>query len=107
MSGNTPPDKRTLRQNASLHLWFSLVAQELNSAGLNVQQTLYGGIELDWTPELVKAVWRQVQKTKLGKESTTELTTKEIDAVYEELNRWLAQNCNIHIPWPSSEKPMI
>lgn len=97
---------RTLPQNDSLHLWCEQVAKELNESGQTLQKVLAKTVEIDWTKDLVKTIlWKSVQKAITQKESTTELSkVGEIDAVYEHLNRFLAQKCNgIHIPFPNKE----
>lgn len=56
---------------------------------------------IDWTPETVKEyLWRPVQKLQVQKESTTELTTKEVSEVWETLNRFLGEKHGLHVPFP-------
>ena len=92
---------RTLQQNKSLHVFCTEVATELNNAGISMQ-ALIENLHIDHTKESVKGIWRAIAKAKYGKESTTELTTREIQDVYEEFNRMLA-NFGIHLSWPSIE----
>lgn len=93
--------KRTLSQNRALHLAFELLASELNNAGLDMRATLKPSISIDWTPETVKEyLWRPVQKLQLKKESTTDLTTKEVSDVWETLNRFLGEKHGVHVPFP-------
>ncbi len=97
--------QRTIQQNSALHLWFTQVAEALNVAGYGVLKIIK--VDIPWTPELIKeAIWRTVQEAMCGKYSTTELTTKDIDKIYEVINRALAErtNGNIHVPWPSEEE---
>ena len=98
---------RTEQQNKALHLYFTLLAEELNAAGLTVQATLKPGVELDWTPGLIKEVlWRQTQKALLKKRSTTELNKQqEIDLIYDTINRHLSERFPglPHVPFPSLE----
>ena len=104
-----PPEenKRTIRQNAALHLYFQLVADALNSAGLDMRKTLSAEIEIPWSKESVKEyLWRPVQETQLGKQSTKELTTKDIDIIYDTINRFLAEK-GLHVSFPSIEELMI
>lgn len=97
----TPEKIRTVLQNRSMHKYFEELAIELNNAGITMQ-ALIEELHIDHTKESVKSIWRAIAKAKYGKESTTELTTKEIDEVYEEFNRLVA-NFGIHIAWPSIE----
>lgn len=92
---------RTPTQNNALHKYFELVAEALNDSGYDIRKTISHQMDIPWSKESVKElIWRQAQKTYLGKVSTTELNTKEIDGVYDVVNRYLAQ-FGIHIPFPS------
>ena len=74
---------RTLKQNRALHKLFTQMAESLNDAGFDMRRTLKETIDIPWTPENVKNfIWRPIQEAQLGKESTTELTTYDIDTVY-------------------------
>lgn len=96
------PEKiRTVQQNKSLHVYCEELATELNNAGITMQ-ALIEELHIDHTKESVKSIWRAIAKAKYGKESTTELTTKEIDEVYNEMNRMIAAK-GIHIAWPAQE----
>lgn len=97
--------QRTLRQNKALHKWYGLLAQELNDAGLDMRKTLKPTIDIPWDAKTVKDyLWRPVQELQLEKESTTELTTREIDTVYDTLNRHLGEKFGLHVPFPSIEE---
>ena len=96
--------QRTIQQNRALHKLFDLYAETLNNAGLDMKRTLKQDAEIPWRQETVKEfLWRPVQKALLGKVSTTELTTKEIDEVFEVLNKHLGQTHGVHVPFPSIE----
>lgn len=105
--------ERTQQQNKALHLYYRLLADALNDAGLNVQKTLAQKIELDWTPEMIKELlWRPAQKTLLRKDSTTDLEKQmDIDLVYEHLNRHIGQKFGIFVPFPHDptrvDNPML
>lgn len=93
--------QRTNAQNRSLHKYCSELATELNNAGVSVA-VFMENIEADHTMESVKELWRAFARAKYGKSSTTELTKKEINDIYEEVNRHVAQ-FGIHISFPSNE----
>lgn len=93
--------KRTNKQNRSIHKYFSEVADLLNESGIPLS-VFYSDIEADYTMESVKALFRSFLKVKYGKSSTAQMTTEEIQAVWEEVNRHLSKH-GIHIPFPSSE----
>lgn len=96
--------KRTQRQNRALHVYFQLLADELNDAGLDMREVLKPGVDINWTLETVKEyLWRPIQMIQLKKKSTTDLTTTEIDKVYDTLNRFLGQKLKIEVPFPSIE----
>lgn len=94
--------QRTINQNSALHLYCKVLAETLNEAGIT-QDVLVRGIEVDNSPESVKAVFRALGKAKYGKESTADLTTKEMSDIYEEFNRHTSK-IGIHLPWPSTEQ---
>jgi len=100
-----PKLKRTLQQNAALHLWFTQLADALNEAGYDMRKTIKEGIDIPWTPYTIKEyLWRPVQKELLQKISTTQLDKlKEIDAVYDVVNRVIAEKTGVYIPFPSIE----
>lgn len=98
---DTSPKTRTSAQNRSLHKYCTEVATELNNSGI-AQSVFYKNIEADYTMENIKELWRSFARIKYGKKSTTELTTQEINAVYDEVNRHIAQ-FGIHCAWPSQE----
>jgi hypothetical protein len=100
-------NSRTSTQNKALHLYFELLADELNSAGLDMKKTLKQTVDIPWSKETVKDyLWRPIQNAQLEKESTTELTTDEINKVYEVLNRHLGDKLQIHVPFPTNEPDM-
>lgn len=95
-----PP--RTAQQNKALHVLFQLLANELNLAGLDMRKTLKPGVEIPWSGRAVKEyLWRPVQEAQLNKKSTTELTTKEIDEVFDTINRHLGEKFGLHVAFPS------
>lgn len=98
-------NQRTLQQNKALHVLFTLLADELNTAGLDMRKTLKPGVDIPWNGKTVKEfLWRPIQQAQLGKESTTELTTKEIDEVFETINRHLGEKFGLHVPFPSIDE---
>ena len=92
---------RTRRQNDSLHLWCEEVARELNNTGIDMS-VLVKNLQVSHTKESVKAIWRAIANAKYGKTSTTQLTSKELNDVCEEMNKMLA-NVGVHLAFPSNE----
>lgn len=105
---STPEKQRTLKQNRALHLLFIFLADELNGAGYDMRKTLKPGVDIPWNGGTVKEyLWRPIQKAQLQKESTTELTTKEIDEVFDTINRHLGERFGLHVDFPSIESIMM
>lgn len=95
--------KRTNLQNRALHIYFQMLANALNDSGLDMKKVLKPEVDIPWNKDTVKNyLWRPIQKAQIGKESTTELTTKEIDLIFNTLNRHIAK-FGIHEPFPSIE----
>ena len=96
-------DMRTLKQNAAMHKYFTLVAEALNDKQLTVKTIIKADIE--WNPISVKSLlWKPIQEAVLQKKSTTELKRKEIDDVYDTINRVLGEKFGIHVPFPTIER---
>ena len=93
--------QRTIQQNRALHKYCAELAQELNNAGVSVEAVMKN-LEADFSMETVKMMWRAFAKAKYGKESTTQLTSKEINEVYDEVNRHISQ-FGIYMSFPSQE----
>jgi hypothetical protein len=97
--------QRTNQQNKAIHLWFKLIADECQKDGITIDMIVGKNIELIATPYLLKEYyWRPIQKYLYGKKSTTQLTTKEIDKIYDVANKLIGENTGIHIPFPSIEQ---
>ena len=95
-------EQRTKQQNKALHLYFQFLADELNGAGLDMRKTLKPEIDIPWTKDTVKDyLWRPIQSAQVKKLSTAELNTKEIDKIYETLNRFLGEKLKLRVPFPS------
>lgn len=97
-------EKRTSQQNRALHLYFSLLAEALNEAGLDMKAVIKPEIDISWTPTSVKEyLWKPIQKIIMGEKSTARLKRKDIDKIYDNLNRILGERTEIYIPFPSIE----
>lgn len=100
--------RRTLKQNRALHKMFEILAHDLNECGLDMKKTLKPEIDIPWTKEAVKEyLWRPVMKAQLGKGSTTEMSTKDIDAVFETIIRHLSSKFGFSTDFPSIESQSI
>ncbi len=94
--------KRTTKQNSALYVYFNLLADALNNAGLEIHMQYLGkSCEVPWTPDSVKErLWRPVQKAAVGTISTTKLDRIQVGKVYEILNRHMAQAHGIAVAFP-------
>ena len=99
------PNKRSSQQNKSLHLLFQNMAFELNRIGKEFIYSGVKGMEISttYTPEIVKEfIWKPLQAVMLKKDSTTKLTTSDIDAIFLILGRWFSEQ-GVVIDFPSAE----
>jgi hypothetical protein len=100
--------QRTKQQNKALHVLFRLIAENLNEAGLDMRKTLKPEVEIPWSGESVKEyLWKPIQLAQLNKKSTTELTTVEIDQVFDTINRHLGEKFGVHQQFPSIEEILL
>lgn len=96
--------QRTIAQNRALHLYFTQLADELTSAGLDMRRTLKAEIDIRWDGRMVKEyLWRPIMEAKLGKTSTTEMTTTDIDKVFDTITKHLGERFGLYIQFPSIE----
>lgn len=96
--------QRTLTQNAALHKFCQMLADQLNDAGLDQLKVLKPGAEIPWTMNAVKEnLWRPIQEVVLGKESTAKAHREEYSKVYDVLNRHMINKFGITAPWPSKD----
>ena len=96
---------RTLLQNRAFHKWLAESAQALRDGGFTLKQVLASIPEIEMTPIAMKEIWRQIQVVMTGKTSTKDLTTKELQEVFEVVNHEILLKRGIYIPFPSSEPP--
>ena len=100
---------RTLKQNAALWKYFELLADALNSAGLEIHMEFLGKtIDVPWSPgEVKQRIWLPIMQAQTGKTSTAKLDRKEVSEIYEVLSRFMAERHSILVNWPSNQPPMI
>jgi hypothetical protein len=100
---------RTTAQNKSLHKLFADVAAEMLALGIERRTVMRDlkGYDCPIDEAFLKEVWRSIQYTQTGKISTTQLTTSEIQKVYDTFNKFLGEFYHLHLPWPSYEAMMF
>ena len=91
----------TNQQRKALHKYCELLALELNNAGLDMKAVLKPEVDIPWNKMSVKDhLWKPIESIMINKESTEEMTNKEVSEVYEVLNRHLAQKLGVSVPFP-------
>ena len=98
---------RTPQQRKSLEVYCRLVAEAMNDAGYDFKKAIT--LEIAMTQALVKEyIFKRIMKAMYpDKTSTTELSTTEIQKVYEVMNANTANKFGISMDWPNDDPPMI
>jgi len=92
---------RTIHQNKALHKMLSELANTLNEYGINYEQLIISA-DIPWSPEMTKdLIWRPVMKAYCGKKSTTEMTTTDIDKIFEIIVKAVGEKTGAVLQWPS------
>ena len=97
---------RTLSQNNSHWKYCELMADGLNNTQASVQKvcTLPIAFTKDNFHELI---WKPVQHTMFPDiESTTQLDTKQMSEVYEQVNKIISEQWAVQADWPSVENQL-
>jgi len=95
---------RTLTQNKAIHKYFSMLAESLNNAGLDVKKTMRHDVDIPWSEALVKElIWKGVQKAMFDIDSTTKLDTAQVSQVYEVINRHTSSTMGVSVIFPSKD----
>jgi hypothetical protein len=108
--GSEADKKRTLTQNASLHKYCSNISEKMNDAGFTQRQLIGSfkeGFELPVTPVMIKDIFREVGNALYHKDSTTKLTTVEIQKVYQVVDQRFGEITGIRGEWPSVESQSV
>ena len=93
---------RTPPQNRAIHKYFTMLAESLNNAGLDVKKTMQHDVDIPWTETLIKElIWRKVQIAMYDVESTAKLDTEQVGKVYEVINRHIAQTFGVSVVFPT------
>ena len=102
MSENKP---RTKKQNGCLHEYCKQLAEALNDAGYDFNDGKVIKLPVAFTPANVKEDMLKKVMVSLypEKTSTTQLSTTETQAVYENLNRFTSNLWGIGLDWPNYE----
>ena len=95
-------ETRTSRQNRSVWLYCTLLAEELNNSGTYMVLFFYKkGAQVSWTKESVmEAIWRPIQIAMFEIKSTTKIKTHQVSEIYEEINRFIGEKFGLSVPFP-------
>jgi len=99
--------QRTILQNKALHKYFELLAQAMNDAGWEMKRFFSEKpeVEIPWNKERVKEnLWKVLQEMMTGKTSTAQLTTKEVNEIYEVFDRHISKTTGVHVEFPKDEE---
>lgn len=101
----TSEKHRTTQQNKSLHKYLAELSKALNDAGWDMKAVLKPNVDIPWSQDMAKEfLWRPIQKAMQLEESTADLSTTDIQAVYAVLDRHISEKFGVHIEWPSDER---
>jgi hypothetical protein len=99
----------TPKMRRSLHKWLELYAHDLNGAGYTQDATLPKmRLQLSWTKDSLKDIFRQIGFAMFGAESTEDLDSSQMLEVQREFEQVVinATDGNIFVPWPKDEVPL-
>jgi hypothetical protein len=100
-------EKRTLSQNAALHLYLTMIALEAKNSGQTMFDLIKKPLEMPVTETLLKDVFRHLGNKMYGKESTTKLSKDEFSKVIDVFDRVVSERLGIVLPFPSMETLMM
>ena len=100
----------TALQMRSIHLYFTMLSDALNAAGMDMKATmdiLSKNAMIPWSSSAVKErLFRPIIKDTFNKESTTELETAEISIAYEAMNEVTSSRLGVGVPFPDRYSQM-
>ena len=94
--------RRTDKQRNAIEVYCAHVADEMNAAGHGLKAVLEQKVlDVPCTQENMKEiVFKGLTLAMFNKDSTTKLTTVEVNEVYEVMNRWLGEKFGVYVPFP-------
>lgn len=107
---NGGPDElekqRTIQQNKCLHKYFECLADELDGAGFSMQQVVSmpiqptkENVKANIAHKFIKALFPYLKRED-GTFSTSDLSTKEIQVLYENMNYAMGEKFGVSLAWP-------
>ena len=96
---------RTDQQNKALHLFFTIISNQLNEMGVEYKHFGLNGQVLSTmhTPNIVKEfIWRRIQISLFDVKSTTKINTEQINAITDVMIKFFGDRGYL-IEFPSIE----
>ena len=95
--------RRTSKQNNALHAYLRDVSEQMCAQGMDMREVLKPTVEITPTMQIVKDhMWKPIQAKVVDKTSTADLTTQEVDMVYQVISKHLAEKFDIVVPFGRS-----
>jgi hypothetical protein len=98
--------KRTIEQNRCLHECFQAWADGLNDGGYSVQEVFTlpvqhtkESIKVNIAYRFIEALYPEIQRDD-GTYHTSDLSTTQIQQLFENINRALGEKFGVSITWP-------
>lgn len=97
---------RTLKQNNGYYKWRTELANECVAKGINAVVLFKDPAEIPVTEGTIHYMMHKISEAKYGKESTAELTTKELTDCANDLRNIISLRSQgeVNIPFPSEER---
>ena len=89
---------RTNSQNRAFRLYWKLLAQELNNNGNSY--TSKRGKTLKFTEHTIEQDWRERMQEMFNVTSTSDLTTRMINDIYDCMNLDYSTDYGVYVPFP-------
>ena len=102
--------QRTNLQNSCLHKYLTELSTGLNDAGYSQRATMEGfkkDFDIPWTMNSLKEVFREIGFIMFDKKSTADLTTVEVQKVYQVFDMRFSEITGVRFEWPSVESLML
>lgn len=106
MENQQNPSLRSSKQNNSIHLGCTQIANYLVENNITLQEA-FVNLEIRPTMESIKGIFRQIAHAKYGVESTKDLEKKQVDEVWEDLSKALSESTGIYFGFPSIESESL
>jgi hypothetical protein len=98
--------KQSKQQFNAVHVYLEQVAKALAQDGHTMQDVVKAIRKAEITPTknaLKEVVWKPLLAIISGKDSTTKQESSETQQVYDTMNKWLGQEFELHVPFPSEQ----